>query len=76
MFAGKREERVAVEDSRGRMEKRVGTETMLVDFEDQFAVAAKGPEWAGMQSRVHAIIELANPQMASVRLDTMPNPGP
>jgi hypothetical protein len=58
ILAGKCEERILVQNAGFGLTESVGAKTMLVDFDDQFAVAAKGPEMTGRQARVHSAIEL------------------
>jgi hypothetical protein len=71
IIAGKSEERIAIEESRLRLEKRIRTETVLVDFEHQLSVATIGQNGSGSQARVHALTKTGTDSIASVRLNTI-----
>src|SRR4051812_4366040 len=55
IVAGEREKRISIQDARFGLVERVGAKTVLVDFEDQFAVATESPERPGWQARVHSV---------------------
>lgn len=54
IFAGEGEKSVSIQDVGRGLQKRIGTKPVLVDFEDQFALAAESPERRGWEARIHA----------------------
>src|SRR5687768_12356330 len=69
MVAGKTEQRVVIDHADFGTGKSVGTKTVFVDFDDQFAVATKSPKRAIGKARVHAPIEAMAFNLVSVRLN-------
>jgi hypothetical protein len=65
------EKRVAIENAGLRLNERVGAKAMLIDFNDQLAVAAKSPERTGRQGRFMRLIECATPEMEIARWNTI-----
>ena len=47
IFTGEGEKSISIQDVRLGLQKRIGTKPVLVDFEDQFALAAESPERPG-----------------------------
>ena len=71
IVADKSQKRIAIEEPRLRLEKRIRTETVLVDFEHQLSVATIGQNRSGSQARVHAMTKTGADSIASVRLNTI-----